>query len=126
VAAGGLVFVSGHDPEAGGRLVYRGRVGRDLTDADARAAARLATLNALATAHAELGKLARARRCVVLTCFVDAAAGALAPLIVGDAVALVQRAIPSATPPVVWLRHAHGLADGMPLEVELLLEPATG
>src|SRR3990172_12247494 len=52
VAAGGLVFVSGQDPEAGGQLVYRGRVGRELTPRQARVALRLAALNALAAAHA--------------------------------------------------------------------------
>src|SRR5688500_16038461 len=65
VAAGGLLFVSGHDPEAGGRLVYRGRVGREVSRPQARAAIRLATLNGLAAAAAALGSLARARRCAV-------------------------------------------------------------
>jgi len=30
VVAGGLVFVSGQDPEMGGRLRYRGRIGREV------------------------------------------------------------------------------------------------
>ena len=59
--------MSGHDPEAGGRLVYRGRAGVELTLAETRAAAGLAALNALASAEAALGSLSRARRCLVLT-----------------------------------------------------------
>jgi enamine deaminase RidA (YjgF/YER057c/UK114 family) len=124
VAAGGLVFVSGQDPEAGGRLVYRGRVGRELTARQARAALRLAALNALAAAHGVLGSLAGVRRCVVLTCFVDAAEGALDADLTRDATALLRRAFPSAPSPVVWLRPARGLAGGMPVEVELVLERA--
>ncbi|MBI4013712.1 MAG: RidA family protein [Candidatus Rokubacteria bacterium] len=124
MAAGGLVFVSGQDPEAGGRLVYRGRVGRELTARQARAALRLAALNALAAAHGVLGSLAGVRRCVALTCFVDAAEGALDADLTRDATALLRRAFPSAPPPVVWLRPASGLAGGMPVEVELVLERA--
>ncbi len=124
VAAGGLVFVSGQDPEAGGRLVYRGRVGRELTPRQARAAVRLAALNALAAAHAALGALAGVRRCIALTCFVDAAEGALVPDLARDALALVARAFGSARRPVLWLRPARGLAGGMPVEVELILELA--
>jgi enamine deaminase RidA (YjgF/YER057c/UK114 family) len=124
VAAGGLLFVSGHDPEAGGRLVYRGRVGREVSRRQARAAIRLATLNGLAAAAAALGSLARARRCAVLACFVDAADGPVAPDLAASALALVRRAFPGVAPPVLWLRPARGLAGGMPVEVELILELA--
>lgn len=122
VASGGFLFVSGHDPEARGRLAYRGRVGADLTLADARAAARLATLNALAAARTATGSLARIRRCVALTCFLDATPEVLDPSIVTDAVALLATALDVADPPVVWLRPAAGLAGGIPVEIELLLE----
>lgn len=124
VAAGGLLFVSGQDPERGGWLAYRGRVGRELGRTQARAALRLAALNALAAARAALGSLARARRCVVLACFVDAAPGALDPRIATGALALLRRAFGTAGDPVVWLRPARGLAGGMPVEVELVLELA--
>jgi len=115
VAAGGLLFVSGHDPELHGRLRYRGRVGGEVTRRQARAAAR----NALAAARAALGSLAAVRRCVALTCFVD---GTAFPDVAADALALVTGAF--GQPPVLWLRPARGLAGGMPVEVELLLELA--
>jgi enamine deaminase RidA (YjgF/YER057c/UK114 family) len=124
VAAGGLLFVSGQDPEAGGRLVYRGRVGREVSRAEARAAIRLATLNGLAVAAATLGSLAGARRCAVLACFVDVAGGPITPDLAGGALALLRRALPGAAPPALWLRPACGLAGGMPVEVELILELA--
>jgi len=121
VASQGLLFVSGQDPARGGRLVYRGRVGRELTRADGKAAARLATLNALAAAAAAVS-LARVRRCITLTCFVDGAPGAVTRGLVSEALALLRLALPGAERPVVWLRPAQGLAGGMPVEVELLLE----
>jgi enamine deaminase RidA (YjgF/YER057c/UK114 family) len=126
VAAGGLLFVSGQDPEACGRLAYRGQVGREVSRRQARAALRLVTLNALSVARAELGSLDGARRCVALTCFVDMAGGAPTLELCRDALALVERAFGPATPPVVWLRPAHGLAGGMPVEVELILELREG
>jgi hypothetical protein len=124
VAAGGLLFVSGHDPERQGRLVYRGRVGRDLGPAAARRAAGLAALNALAAAAVAAGSLAAIRRCVALTCFVDAAPGAPTAGLATGALGLLRRAFPQAAPPVVWIRPARGLAGGEPVEVELLLELA--
>ncbi|MBI3455985.1 MAG: RidA family protein [Candidatus Rokubacteria bacterium] len=124
VAAGGLLFVSGQDPERGGRLVYRGRVGDGVTPRQARAAVGLATRNGLAAAQAALGSLARLRRCVVLTCFVDATPGALSPAVATEALALLRRILGPASRPILWLRPARGLAGGMPVEVELLLELA--
>jgi enamine deaminase RidA (YjgF/YER057c/UK114 family) len=124
VVAGGLVFVSGQDPEAGGRLRYRGRVGREVTGRQARAAIRLATLNALAAARAAVGSLTAVRRCPVLICFVDGEDGTLSRDLAAGAVALIGRAFRTAAPPLLWLRPAHGLAGGMPVEVELLLELA--
>src|SRR5512145_3052322 len=124
VAAGGLLFVSGQDPEAGGRLVYRGRVGGEVSRSQARAAIRLATLNGLAVAAAMLGSLAGARRCAVLACFVDAGDRPVEPSLAAGGLALVRRAFPGVPPPVLWLRPARGLAGGMPVEVELILELA--
>ena len=122
VAAGRLLFVSGHDPEVGGRLVYRGRIGLAVTKRAATRAVHLATLNALASAQATVGSLRRVRRCVVLTCFVAALPDSLDRRLTDQAVALVMAALRAATPPAVWLRPAASLAGGMPVEVELVLE----
>ena len=133
MVSGRLVFVSGHDPEVGGRLVYRGRMGREVSVPAARAAVRLAAANALASARATVGGGRRLGRCVALTCFVVATPEALGTgtagdrarlpaAIVGPAIALIRRVLGPAPPPVVWLRPATGLAGGMPVEVELTLE----
>ena len=54
VVEGGIVYVSGQLPTAGGQLAYRGRLGDGLGVDAGRAAAQLCALNALAAAAAAL------------------------------------------------------------------------
>lgn len=60
--SGNLLFLSGHGPMRDGRIVYQGKVGRDLSIEQGREAARLTGLNLLATARETLGSLDRVRR----------------------------------------------------------------
>ena len=122
VSVGPRLFVAGHDPERDGRLVYRGRVGAAVAVGDTAAALRLATQNALTSARAATGSLGRLR-CVVLAVFVSTATPeALDPTLLEESLALVGAALSSKDRPAVWLRPAQGLAGGMPVEVELVLE----
>lgn len=66
VTAGKLVFVSGHGPRKPDGSLVTGKVGRDLTTADAAAAARLTVLACLASLKAEVGDLDRVKRIVKL------------------------------------------------------------
>lgn len=60
VLAGDLLFLSGHGPTGPDRrLVYRGKVGQEVSEEDAYKAARLTGLNLLATMQKELGSLDR-------------------------------------------------------------------
>jgi len=122
VSAGSRFFVAGHDPERGGRLVYHGRVGRSVSVEDTAAALRLATQNALASARDHAGSLERLR-CVALVAFVsgDAHEG-LDPRLLEESLAWLAMALPAGGPPAATLRPAQGLAGGMPVEVELVLE----
>ena len=67
VQVGNLLFLSGTLPLEGGVLKYQGRLGSDLSVDEARSAARLAALNALALARQHLGSLDRVTRIVRLT-----------------------------------------------------------
>jgi enamine deaminase RidA (YjgF/YER057c/UK114 family) len=67
VQAGNLLFLSGTLPLEGGIPQYIGRIGAELSVEDARNAARLAALNALALARQHLGSLDRVTRVVRLT-----------------------------------------------------------
>src|SRR5437763_12974592 len=75
VLSGNLLFISGQLPLVEGRLAEPGKVGRDLTVEQAQAAARVATLNALAIAQDLLGNLDRVARIVRLVCHVASASG---------------------------------------------------
>ncbi|MGO9341674.1 MAG: RidA family protein [Acidimicrobiales bacterium] len=69
-----LVYVGGHGPIDGERLV-RGKVGADLTLDEAHQAARLTALSILATLRAELGDLDRILRIVKVFGMVNVAPG---------------------------------------------------
>jgi enamine deaminase RidA (YjgF/YER057c/UK114 family) len=97
-------------------------VGDSVSARDARAALRLATANALAAARAAVGSLERLR-CVVLTGFVASATPhGPDPGLLSGSLALLATALPAGDRPAVWLRPAQGLAGGMTVEVELVLE----
>ena len=71
-SSGDLLFVSGQIPQWEGEVRYRGKVGRDLSLDEGRAAARLSTLNLLAHARVALdGDLDRVRQFVKVGGFVS-------------------------------------------------------
>jgi len=74
VVDNGLVHVGGHGPINGAHIV-RGKVGRDLTLDEARAAARMTGLSILATLDAELGGLDAIERCIKVFGMVNVAPG---------------------------------------------------
>lgn len=71
---GKLVFVAGQGTfGADGRLLYVGKVGRDLTEQDGYQAARLCALNCLAQLQAAAGSLDRVKRILRVGGFVNCA-----------------------------------------------------
>ncbi len=72
VAAGNLLFVSGQVTFLDGKLQYIGKLGKEISLEDGRAAARLCALNVLAQAQAALGSLDRVKRVVMVQGFVNA------------------------------------------------------
>ena len=75
VESGNLVFVSGQIPIREGKVVYTGKVGRDVELAQAQEAARLCAINALATVKTQLGSLEQISRIVRVEVFVNSAIG---------------------------------------------------
>jgi enamine deaminase RidA (YjgF/YER057c/UK114 family) len=73
--AGDLVFTAGQLPFEGGELHLRGKVGDAVSVDDAREAARLCALNALAAAATRTDGLAGISRIVKVTGFVASAPG---------------------------------------------------
>ena len=75
VQVGELGFIGGVSCRIEGKLMYRGKVGRDVTVEQAYAAARYCCLNHLAVMKANLGDLDRVERIVKLVVHVNSAPG---------------------------------------------------
>ena len=75
VQGGALLFTAGQGPVKDGALVFKGKVGRDLTVEDAYEAAKLAALNCLAAARSVLGTLDKIERVVKVNGYVNSAPG---------------------------------------------------
>ncbi len=71
VRSGALIFLAGHIPRDAEGKVIAGKVGRDLDEAAAAAAARTTALALIATLKAELGELSRVKRIVRVGGFVN-------------------------------------------------------
>ncbi len=74
-STGSLLFTAGQLPFKEGQLQYTGKVGKDVSVEEAKEAARLCALNALAAIEAEAGSLENVRRVVKVTGYVASAAG---------------------------------------------------
>lgn len=70
VRSGNLIFLSGILPLAGGKLTRYGRVGAEITTAEAREDARRAVLNALAVLRSSTGSLNAVKRCIKITGYI--------------------------------------------------------
>jgi enamine deaminase RidA (YjgF/YER057c/UK114 family) len=119
----GFIFASGQTPTVEGKNVYEGKVGSEVNEEDAYAAARLAALNCVAELHHVLGDLGWVRQIVKVTGYVASAPGfGQQPQVVNGASELFQE---------LWgengrhARAAIGVAelpfDG-PVEVEVIAE----
>ena len=74
IQTGNLLFLAGHVPMQEGRVVT-GKLGRELSVDEGYQAARVATLNCLASARAALGSLKRVRRVVKVVGLINSADG---------------------------------------------------
>jgi enamine deaminase RidA (YjgF/YER057c/UK114 family) len=72
VQSGNLLYVSGQISTWNGQVRYQGKVGRDLSSDDAKAAARLCGLNMIAQVQSHLGTLDRVRQVCMVQVFVNA------------------------------------------------------
>jgi enamine deaminase RidA (YjgF/YER057c/UK114 family) len=75
VRTGNLLFVSGQIPLREGKPAFTGKVGKDLTLAQAQEAARLCVLNAFAIVQDAIGSLDKVRRVVRVVGHVACAPG---------------------------------------------------
>jgi len=123
VLAGELLFLSGVIPFCDGKLVFEGKLGRELTVEQGAEAAGVALLNALAIIRQELGTLDRVRKIVRMTGHVASADGFVQhPAVINGASDLLVRIFGEAG------RHARvalGAAElplNAPVEIELIVQ----
>ncbi len=70
VKTGNMVYTSGQLPLIDGRIIFPGRVGKDVTTENAQRATKAALVNALAAAQWILGNLSKVKQIVRLTGYV--------------------------------------------------------
>lgn len=75
IRVGNLVFTSGQLPLTDGRLIFKGRVGKEVTTENAQRAAKTATINALAAIKWSIGDLNKIKRVIRLNGYVCSAIG---------------------------------------------------
>jgi enamine deaminase RidA (YjgF/YER057c/UK114 family) len=75
VISGGVLYTSGQLPWIDGKLLYKGKIGRELTAQQGYEACQLSCLNAIAQLKAAVGSLAKIRRVIRLEGVLNVAPG---------------------------------------------------
>lgn len=121
--SGRLVFVAGQGPVVDGRIVYAGRVGRDLTEQQGYDAARLTILNSLAILRAHAGSLDKVTRILKLLGWVHCAEGfGRQHLVINGASDLLVEIFGERGRHARSAVAAHDLPLGIAVEIELVAE----
>ncbi len=123
VRAGDLLFLSGTGPFKDGKIVFAGKLGKDLTVEQGAEAARLTLLNALAMVRQEMGTLDRVVRIVRLTGHVASAEGfTQQPAVINGASDLLVQIFGEAGRHARLALGAAELPLNMCIELELILQ----
>jgi enamine deaminase RidA (YjgF/YER057c/UK114 family) len=89
---GNLIYTSGQVPIVDGRIIYAGKVGKDLTEEEASKAAELCMINCLSAVKSIIGNLDKIKRIVKITVFVNSSEGFTAqPKVANGASELVEK-----------------------------------
>lgn len=122
--SGNLVYLSGMGPLSGGKVMYTGKVGSDLTVEQGYEAARLTALNMLAVLKAEIGDLDRVTKWIKALGFVNSAPGfTRQPEVLNGFSDLITQVYGDARG--LHARSAVGMAElpfDIPIEIEAIVE----
>lgn len=120
---GDLVWVSGQTPTRDGKLMFDGRLGRELTVEQGQEAARMAMLNCLSMLKEYLGDLDRVVQVVQVLGYVASAEGfGLQPLVVNGASQLLVDCFGERGKHTRLALGTNELPFGAPVEVTLLVQ----
>ncbi|MFZ4451629.1 RidA family protein [Salibacterium aidingense] len=123
VTIDGLVFTSGNDCRMNGTLLYKGKVGTDLTTEQGKEAARQTMINLLSTLNQHLGELERVEKVVKILGFVNSSPGFdEQPYVIDGASELLEEIFGEKG---IHARSAIGTSDlpfGTPVEIEMIVK----
>ena len=125
VVSGNLVFTAGQIPLVDGKLVATGKVGKEITQEQAKDIARICALNAVSAVRGAIGDLDRVKRIVKVVGFVASTPDfTQQPFVLNGASELLQQIFGDDG---IHARSAVGVAVlplDAPVEVELVVEIA--
>lgn len=118
-----LVYTSGNDCRVNGELLYKGKVGQDLTIEEGQAAARQTMINLLAVLHAHLGSLDKIERIVKVLAFVNSAPGFVEqPYVINGASKLLEDIFGEKGKHARSALAAPELPFNTPVEIEMIVQ----
>lgn len=124
-ALGNLVFLSGQDCRKDGKLIYSGKVGKELTLEQGYEAARQVMINLLAALHDHTGDLNRIKKIVKLLAFVNSASGFIEqPYVINGASELLIDVFDEKGKHARSALSANELPFDTPVEIEMIVELA--
>lgn len=120
---GNLVYTSGQDCRVDGKLLYKGKLGQELTIEQGKEAARQTMINCLAILKSHLGSLDRITKVVKLLGFVNSAPGFVEqPLVINGASELLEEVFGEAGKHARTAISANELPWDTPVEIEMIVE----
>ncbi|UOQ44195.1 RidA family protein [Halobacillus salinarum] len=120
---GNLIYTSGQDCRVDGTLLYKGKLGLDLTVDQGYEAARQTMVNCLAVLKAEIGDLGRVKQIVKLLAFVNSAPGFVEqPYVINGASELLEEIFGDKGKHARSAIASNELPFNTPVEIEMIVE----
>lgn len=123
IQSGNYIFTSGQVPLANGQLKYKGKVGKDISDEDAKLAAQTCVLNCLGVIKSLIGDANKIKRIIKLVVFVNCTDDYTAqPAVANGASELLLNLFGENGKHVRSAVGVSGLPLGAPVEIEMIAE----
>ncbi|HEX7064280.1 MAG TPA: RidA family protein [Bacillales bacterium] len=120
---GNLVYTSGQDCKKDGKLIYEGKLGKELTIEQGQEAARQTAINCLSVLKAHIGDLERITKIVKVLAFVNSAPGFVEqPYVVNGASELLEEVFGEKGKHARSAISANELPFNTPVETEMIVE----
>ncbi len=120
---GNLLYLSGMDCRKNGKLIYEGKLGKDLTIEQGQEAARQVIINSLGVLQEYLGDLEKVTKVVKLLGFVNSSSGFVEqPYVINGASELLEQVFGEKGKHARSAVAANELPFNTPVEIEMIVE----